>query len=138
MSPARTGLAHLLVDSRLETLNRRDFIRLALLAAMFPLVVLANFYLFVWLTRLELGHWPVFNDPFPKALPGQLQSLSIGLTFVVFPFVSLIAIALSLWGRWRYSDFPLWKVLAAIVTCAAVLLIMAGIDPGGFLNWFGD
>jgi hypothetical protein len=105
---------------------------------MFPLMVLANFYLFVVLTRLDLGRWPIFNDPFPKALSGQLQSLSIGLTFVAFPIVSLIAVALALWGRWRHEDFPLWKLLATIITCAAVLLTMAQIDPGGFLNWFVD
>ncbi len=138
MAVARTGPAHLPIDSRLETLSRRDFIRIVTLAAVFPLVVIANFYLFVWLTRLELGHWPVFNDPFPKALPGQLQSLSIALTFVAFPFVSLMAVALALWGRWRYTDFPLWKLLTIIVACAALLLTMRQIDPGGFLYWFID
>jgi hypothetical protein len=138
MATVRPGSAHLPIDSRLETISRRDFIRMAALAAMFPLVVIANFYLFVWLTRIDLGRWPVFNDPFPKALPGQLQSLSIGLTFVAFPFVSLIAVALSLWGRWRYVDFPLWKLLAAIIACALLLLTMAKFDPGGFLNWFVD
>jgi hypothetical protein len=138
MATARTGSAHLAIDSRLETLSKRDLIRMAALAAVFPLVVIANFYLFVLLTRFDLGHWPVFNDPFPKALPGQVQSLSIGLTFVAFPFVSLLAVMLSLWGRWRYADFPLWKLLAVIVASAALLLTMARIDPGGFLNWFID
>ena len=138
MTSARTGPARLPIDSRLETLSRWDLVRIVTLAALFPLVVIANFYLFVWIAKLDLGHWPVFNDPFPKALPDQLQSISIALTFVAFPFVSLLAVALALWGRWRYADFPFWKLLAVIVTCAALLLTMKHVDPGGFLNWFID
>ena len=123
---------------RFEILGRRDLVLLSAFAGMFPLVVIANFYLFVCVTRLELGHWPVFNDPFPAAMPGQGLSLSVALPAVAFPFVSLLALVLALWGHWRYADFPLWKLLAVIVACAALLLMMARIDPGGFLNWFFD
>lgn len=124
--------------ARFEILSRRDLVLLSAFAGMFPLVAIANFYLFVCVTRLELGRWPVFNDPFPAAMPGQALSLSVAFPAVAFPFVSLIAVMLALWGHWRYADFPVWKLLASIVTCAALFLIMARIDPGGFLNWFMD
>ena len=105
---------------------------------MFPLAVLANFYLFVSLARIDLGHWPIFNDPHPKAMPASVQRTSIALGFMAFPFVALLAVAVSLWGRWRHADFPIWKLLAVIVTCVGLLVTMALVDPGGFLNWFID
>jgi hypothetical protein len=126
------------MDSSTATGAQRGLLGIAGAAAIFPLLVLANFYLFVSLTRLDLSHWPVFNDPYPRVLPANLQRMSIGVTFMAFPFVSLLAVLVSLWGRWRYVDFPVWKLLAAIIACAALLVTMAKIDPGGFLNWFID
>jgi len=105
---------------------------------MFPLVVLANFYFFVSLVRIDLGHWPVFNDPYLTAIPAGFQRTTIALSFIAFPFVALLGVGLSLWGHWRHADFPIWKLLAVIVTCAGLLVMMALVDPGGFLNWFVD
>ncbi len=125
-------------EPRFRILSRRDFILLSAFAGMFPLIVIANFYLFVCITRLELGRWPVFNDPFPAAMPGQGLFLSVALPAAAFPFVSLSALVLAVWGRRRHTDFPVGKLLGLIFGCALLLLVLAEADPGGFLNWFLD
>ena len=138
MPGARPVSESLSVESRFRILSRRDFILLSAFAGIFPLIVIANFYFFVCLTRLELGRWPVFNDPFPAAMPGQGLSLVVALPAFAFPFVSLIALVLAVWGRRRHTDFPVGKLLGLIFGCAGLLLVLGEVDPGGFLNWFLD
>ncbi|HEY0552462.1 MAG TPA: hypothetical protein VGF13_22875 [Verrucomicrobiae bacterium] len=137
--PATRAVSELAsAEPRLEIVSRRDLILLSALVGMFPLIVIVNFYLFVCVTRIELGHWPVFNDPFPKAMPGQGLSLIVALPAFAFPFVSLAALALAVWGRRRSADFPIGRILGLIVGSAVLLLTLAEADPGSFLNWFLD
>jgi hypothetical protein len=130
-APAAAGAPCVLPD-------QRDLARVAALLSLSPLVVLANFYLFVLLARIDLGHWPVFNDPDPRYLPANLVRYTIVLSFVLLPFSAAAALALSLFGRWRNAHFPLWRLLGLLCASAAMLVIVLWIDPGGFKNWFID
>ena len=138
MPEARAVSGSISAAPRFRILSRRDLVLLSAFAGMFPLVVIANFYFLVCITRLENGHWPVFNDPFPGGVPGQGLSLFVALPAFVFPFVSLLAVVIAVWGRCRHSDFPIGKLLALILGCAGLLLALGEADPGGFLNWFLD
>lgn len=132
------NLFHHRVGPLVDYLGRRVLIQITVVASAFPLLVLVNFYLFVSLTRIDLGHWPVFNDPYPRMLPAVFQRVAIALSLMTFPAVSLAAVLLSLLGRWCYGDFPMWRLLALGVFTAGLLVIVAQIDPGSFLNWFVD
>jgi hypothetical protein len=123
---------------RLDFLGRRVLIRFTAVAAAFPLVALANFYLFVCLSRIDLGHWPVFNDPYPRVLPSAFQRISIFLSFMAVPAVSVAGVLSSVIGRRRYADFPMWRLLAFNVASAGLLVMLARMDPGSFWNWFVD
>ena len=125
-------------EPRFRILSRRDLILLSAFAGMFPLVVIANFYFLVCITAFANGRWPVFNDPFPSGMPGQGLSLIVALPAVAFPFVSLLAVVIAVWGRCRHADFPVGRLLALVFGCAGLLLVLGEVDPGGFLNWFVD
>jgi hypothetical protein len=126
------------IESRLAFLNRRTWIQIAAVGAVFPLFALAIFYGFVCVARIDLGHWPVFNDPYPKFLPSKILRIGIGLNFYTFPVVSAVAVFWSLIGRWRYSDFPMWKLLSMTFASAALASLVFKLDPGSFVNWFID
>lgn len=121
----------------------RPLVILTAAAALFPLLVLGEFYSFVLQARLELGRWPVFNDPYPKTWATIVSGFPIGhfrigIGVIAFPVVSLAAVALSVFGRWREKDFPMWRLIGTAALAAAVFVRMAKLDPGNFWSWFWD
>ena len=134
----RASLLDRWVGARVDFIGRRVLVQITVVAAAFPLFVLASFYIFVCLARSKLGHWPVFNDPYPDVLPAFSEWHGIAYSVLAFPVASLAAAVLSLLGRWRYSDFPMWKLLGFNIVSASLLLIFSQADPGSFWNWFWD
>ena len=132
------GQLNRFVGSRVDWLGRRTVIQITATASAFPLLVVASFYLFVCLARINLGHWPVFNDPFPRFLPSEFPALGIALGAIIFPFVSAAGIFLAALGRRHYTKFPAEGLVVFNVVSAALLILLAQWDPGGFLNWFLD
>src|ERR1051325_1911663 len=88
-----------------------------------PLLFLISFCGFVCLARIDLGHWPVFNDPYPSVIPSGLQRIGISLGVVSFPVATLAGAVLALCGRRCNPDFPMWRMLFFNVTSAVLLLI---------------
>lgn len=110
----------------------------AVLLAVYPVMVLVDFYSFVLATRMELGRWPVFNDPDPKLMAGHAQRIRITLGLVFVPVAVISAGMLSLTARWWFSCFPVWRILGLGVVCTAIFWCVARMDPGGYWNWFMD
>lgn len=99
----------------------------------------ACFWSIVWRVRIELGHWPSFNDPDPSTLNDHVHD-ALFFALLLFAFVSPWALACGL---------VLWRaLLRAWQSSILGLLVFAGIhgafraweraDPGSFLGWYFD
>src|SRR5262245_66358463 len=117
---------------------KRPLFFAAVVAAVFPVLVLIDFFSFVLSVRLELGRWPKFGDPDPKVIAAGLWRIRIGLELYWFLAASAVALGLACFGRWRQKDFPVWLIVILTIASAALLLAFCQYDPGGFLNWFWD
>jgi hypothetical protein len=122
-----------------EVCGRRTWVLITSSLAGFPLLTLASFYLLVCLARLDLGRWPVFNDPFPRTgLPAQVPFIGIGLSLLAAPYVGGVTLLAIMLGRYCHRDFPIWRTLLFAVVSGALLALMCEWDPGSFFNWFWD
>ena len=110
----------------------------AVLLAVYPVFVLVDFYSFVLAARVELGRWPVFNDPDPKLMSGHEQRIRVTLGLVFVPVAGISAGVLSLAGRRWLSCFPVWRIISLTAVCTAIFYTVARLDPGGYWNWFMD
>jgi hypothetical protein len=107
-------------------------------AAVFPLLVLADFLGFVLQVASEINHLPRFGDPDPKVLMAGLWRIRIALGLVAFPFVSLAALILAWVGRLFGRECPSWILTGVTLASAGFLAAFIRFDPGSFLNWFFD
>lgn len=122
----------------MEVCGRRTWLQITACVSALPLLILANFYFYVLRARIDLGHWPKFGDRYPRLIHKDFEFLATALSLVFGPYVVLVAILLAVLGRWRHSDFPVWKLSGLAVVTSAFLVIVCRIDSGGFLNWFFD
>ena len=119
-------------------MRTRELQILTAVAAVFPLLVLTDFFSFVLQVASELNRWPRFGDPDPKTMMAALWRFRIALGLTSFPLVSLAALILA-WLARRFSrDFASWIMTGVTLASAGLLAAVIRFDPGGFLNWFFD
>jgi len=90
--------------------------------------------------RLALGRWPYAYHPDPKALGFELHDGALlwgMLLMFAAPFGLLTQLVL---GRRQPNLVPRhpWLWLAWFAATFAALLLLARLDPGGFMNWYAD
>src|SRR5262245_47291751 len=125
---------------------RRPFVgkeRLAiitLLLAVFPLLLVLGSLSYACEAAIYLGHWPSYNNPDPKQLPGwfAIQHDALGVGLLASEAIFCLAIGLAIVGRICSREFPLaWMILVAAVS-VGLALVYVHFDPGGVLSWFFD
>ena len=119
-------------------MQTRELQLLTAVAAVFPLLVLLDFFSFVLQVASEIHRWPRFGDPDPKIIGAGLWRIRIGLGLVTFPFVSLAALVLARLAKPFSRDFPSLTVTGVTLVSAGLLGAVIRFDPGGFWNLFFD
>ena len=112
------------------------------LLCLVPVGWAALFAAFVVRARLALGRWPYAYHPDPKALGFDLHDAAViwGIQLVfAAPFGLLVQLLLVLVRR-QPNLLPRhpWLWLAWFAAIFVALLIVARLDPGGFMNWYAD
>lgn len=93
---------------------------------------------FVLRAYLQLGRWPAPYRPDPKSLGFDVHYLVVTFGLITFPVVSLACVAGIIIARRCWRGFPMWRMLAFAVGCAALAFTLARTDPGSFVEWFFD
>jgi hypothetical protein len=106
--------------------------------AVVPLLVAANFYCYVLRARMDLGHWPVFNDRYPKIFHKQMEHAVTDFSLLPAPFTFLLVGLFAVLGGSCYPNFPVWKLAGLGLATSVFLAILWSTDPGGYFNWFFD
>jgi hypothetical protein len=112
--------------------------KVALCLAGVPVLLILALFGYSSLARIHLGHWPSYNNPDPTRLGWWYLHDPLTMGFITFPFWSLVAVGLAIYGRRRSKHFPIWMILVTALVSAMILIVFARIDPGGFVNWFWD
>jgi len=111
---------------------------LALVLAVFPVLLILALLGYAFQARLHLGHWPYYAHPDPNDLGWWLQDGALRLGFTGFPLTALGAVCLAIFGRSRTREFPIWTVIITAAISAGLLVAYGRLDPGGFVSWFWD
>lgn len=110
----------------------------ALALAAYPLWWLAMFYLFVLRARWHLGYWPAPYHPDPKELGFTLHySLVLLSSMALLPVAAGAALLLAV-GKVRGALVRAWPPALLLLCSTTLLVLLVRVDPGRFLNWFGD
>ena len=112
------------------------------LAAMFlaasPALLIVALLGYALQARVQLGHWPSYNNPDPKNLGWPIQHVALQFGLAGFPLAVMAAVILAIVGRAQSREFPALSVIFTAIVCGALLLVYNRMDPGGFLGWFWD
>ena len=98
------------------------------------------FSTFVVRARLALGRWPYAYHPDPKALGFEIHDAALLLGMSLLFAAPFGLLAQLLLGRRQPNLLPQhpWLWLAWFAATFAGFLIVARLDPGGFMNWYAD
>jgi hypothetical protein len=110
---------------------------LLLAGAVYPLLWLNAFALFVIRARLILGRWPSPYNPDPKDL-----GLSIHYGCLLWGLVAIVAVGLltfvgALVAR-RFSKKVPWLLVILAAATPVLTILFIRWDPGRFMEWFMD
>jgi hypothetical protein len=111
---------------------------IALVLAVFPVLLILSLLGYACQARLHLGHWPYYEHPDPKDLGWWFQHSVLQLGFIGFPLAALGAVCLAIIGRSQSREFPLWTVIGTAAISTGLLVAYGRLDPGGFVSWFWD
>lgn len=115
---------------------------LALIAALYPVLMLFLVLLTASIARLYLGHWPSYNNPDPGTIAWGLPHLVIQLCFIPLPLSPFLALAFAFPGPASSKAARVWPILIVMILSWVAAFVYAETDPGGvldmFLNWFAD
>ncbi len=111
---------------------------LTMLLAAYPMWGLLWFYSYVLQARLQLGHWPSYNNPDPQQLAWPVACLSLHLGLTLAPLAGILASVLIVVARLRSREFPVYTAAAVLILSQALLVAVSQWDPGDFFAWFAD
>jgi hypothetical protein len=112
---------------------------LAAAAAVFPLMVLADFLSYALLAGCQVNRLPRFGDPDPRVPLADLWRIRIGLGLLSSPLVSLGAMVLAWLVRLSSGrEVRFWILIGVALASAGVLAGFLMLDPGGLVDWFRD
>jgi hypothetical protein len=112
---------------------------LAAAAAVFPLMVLADFLSYALLAGYQVNRLPRFGDPDPRVPLADLWRIRIVLGAFSFPYVSLGAMALARMVRLSGGrEARFWILIGVALASAGVVVGFLMLDPGGLVDWFRD
>jgi hypothetical protein len=128
-----------------SSLRIRTTRAITVLLAVYPLIVLGAFLIFVLRARLHLGYWPQYGRPDPKALDwaGHRDIIIVAVAFApiaiaIAAFLAAMPLFRSPWIRQRTPVVWFCVVLGLILASSLCLIAYERYDPGGFINWFLD
>jgi hypothetical protein len=103
-----------------------------------PATWLVLFYSFVMRAYLLLGHWPQPSAPDPNdlGLTWHQTALWLSLPLVIIGAVTFILMVVRDRNQFMQGRYK-WGVAFFGITLVAWLLVV-GVDPGRFLEWFVD
>ncbi len=105
-----------------------------------PLAWAVLFGAFVGRARLVLGRWPYAYHPDPKELGFGLHDAAVlwGMQLVFAAPFGLLVLLLAVRTRPQLLPRRPWPWLAWFAGSLVAILVVARLDPGGFLNWYAD
>lgn len=110
---------------------------LLLAGAMYPLLWLNAFALFVIRARLILGRWPSPYNPDPKDLGMDLHYHGLLLGGVLLVTCGIGTFLAALVARWRSKRVP-WLLIVLAAATPVLTILLTRWDPGRFMEWFMD
>lgn len=111
--------------------------RVLAIAAAYPFVWLACFYLLVLRTRFAVGHWPHHAHPDPKHTGLDIHYSLLVWGMLALPFIGLGASSFGLWCKLRTRDIS-WPLVLGPALSVVATVVYLSVDPGKFWDWFLD
>lgn len=107
-----------------------------LLSTLLPMLFMLSFYIYVFLTRMRIGHWPSFYNQDPAVFRTYFDLIFwLHLLTIFSPVMWLGSMILMRYWTHKFSLIPRVVIFVMSWLC---FIFMQLFDPGGFLSWWID